>query len=378
MEEGFIFGGVGVDVEGFALSCAALVFFLVLYRLFVRTRELNVLFSGFFFFKGRRPTIRERLAKAPSTLYMTALALLLLALADPYFLYLKEPKPEEEWESRGLALYLLLDNSTSMNFKVPVNSSSGPEQVMKMDLSKRVAKQFIQGDPRSGLKGRAGDMVGLVTFARIARIISPLTLDHEKIVEEIDKIEFNKDIRQVGTGIGYAIYKTVSSIKALKHFSEADGSEQVPFYDIKNPVLIIITDGINEINPEDANNPIRGMDLWNGAEYAKENGVKLYIVNIDPSFAKMKDKTYHELYDLITKYTGGKFYMVDDSRDLVAIYRDIDQLEKSKIPLFAKDVKEKAPPRSEKYHLYPYLIALALLMIFSAALMQATYLRIIP
>lgn len=378
MEEGFLFGGAGVDFEGLALSSAALVFFLVLYRLFKKTRELNVLFSGFFFFQGRKPTIRERLAKAPYYFYMTALALLLIALADPYFLYLKEPKPQEEWESRGLALYLLLDNSTSMNFKVVVNSSSGPEEVMKMDLSKRVAKQFIQGDPRSQLKGRSGDMVGLVTFARIARIISPLTLDHDKIVEEIDKIEFNKDIRQVGTAIGYAIYKTVSSIRALKHFSQTDGKGEVPFYDIKNPVLIVITDGINEINPEDANNPIRGMDLWNAAEYTKENGVKLYIVNIDPSFAKMEDKTYHELYDLITKYTGGKFYMVDDSKDLVAIYRDIDQLEKSKIPLFAKGAREKEPPRSEKYHLYPYLIGLALALIFSASFLQAAYLKAIP
>lgn len=371
--------GWGFDYSGLGLAIGSLLFFLILHRIFQKNRALSIRFSAFFFFKDRKPNLKERLARAPSMLYRTGLALLLIALLDPYLEYQKEPKAEEEFESRGLALFLLLDNSTSMNFKVPVRSPSGyPEEVMKMELSKRVAKQFIQGDSKTGLKGREGDMVGLVTFARVARIVSPLTLDHDKIVEEIDKIQFNKDIRQVGTGIGYAVYKTVSSLRAALHFSQGIDREETPFYEIKNPVLIIITDGINEINPEDENNPIRGMDLWKAAEYSKENNVKLYVVNIDPAFAKMKDKTYHELYDLITKYTGGKFYMVDDSRDLVDIYRDIDKLEKSKIPLFAKGGQGKDAPSTEKIHLYPYLIGLSLLLIFCAVFLEAVYLKVVP
>lgn len=379
MGKAFLFLGWGIDYGGLVLAVGALSFFLILHRVFQKSRAFCIPFSAFFFFKDRKPNFKERLARAPTWLYRTALALLLIALLDPYLEYQKEPKAEEEFESRGLALFLLLDNSTSMNFKVPGRSPSGyPEEVMKMDLSKRVAKQFVQGDPRVGLKGREGDMVGLVTFARVARIVSPLTLDHDKIVEEIDKIQFNKDIRQVGTGIGYAVYKTVSSLRAALHFNQGIDKEEVPFYDIKNPVLIIITDGINEINPEDENNPLRGMDLWKAAEYSKENNVKLYIVNIDPAFAKMKDKTYHELYDLITKYTGGKFYMVDDSRDLVDIYRDIDRLEKSKVPLFAKGGQDKDSPSTEKIHLYPYLIALSLLLIFCTVFLEAAYLKVVP
>lgn len=363
----------GIDITGLVWAFFLSLFWFLLYRYFKQNRSLKLVFSTFPLFLNKKKSFKERFSNLPHYLLFAAGVLALLALVNPHLLIQKKPDAEEEFEARGLAIYLILDNSTSMHYKVLAKSPSGKmEEIEKIDLSKRVAKQFVAGDKDAGLKGRKGDAIGLVAFARVAKILSPLTLDHAKILEEIDRIEYNKDIRQVGSGIGYAIYKTTATIKATLHFSKSEGASN---YDIKNPILILVTDGINEVNPEDENNPLRSMDVWKAAEFAKENNVKVYMINIDPSF---NDKTYTELYTLITKYTGGNFFLVNSSKNLQEIYKEIDQNEKSKIPLFAKTDKEVAPPVYDTMSFSPYLLILAIICLFLAIALEAFFFKRLP
>jgi len=360
---------MNIDVQGLIFAAALAAFFAAMAYVFRKKRETRVIFSASSLFLEKGRSFKERFARLPDYLMLCALAAFFLALINPQIMVKSDRTPEESG-SRGLAMFLLLDSSTSMHYTV----LAGGVETEKIDLSKRVAKQFVLGDKNLGLSGRKGDAIGLVTFARIARVISPLTLDHQKIVEEIDKIQFNRDIKQIGSGIGYAIYKTVSTLKATSHFGEKTGEN--PNYELKNPILIIVTDGINEVNDDDKDDPLRGMDIWKAAEYAKENNVKVYLINIDPSFAKAADKTYMDLYKLITEYTGGHFYAVDDAKDFVGIYRDIDKIEKSKIPLFVTGDEDLS--LYDKKSLFPYFLSLGVFLICLSVVLEAFYFRRVP
>jgi Ca-activated chloride channel homolog len=367
----------GIEYQGLILAAIfTLIFFLLTY-FFEKNRRLQLIFSALPLFLPRKRLWKERFAKLPSYLLLLALALFMIALVNPHLLIKTQSSLEGE-EARGLAIFLLLDSSTSMHFKVLARSENGGlEEIEKIDLSKRVAKQFITGDKKAHLAGREGDAIGLVSFARIARVLSPLTLDHAKVIEEINKIQFNRDIKQVGTAIGYAIYKTVSLIKATKYFAQ-DKEGANPPYEIKNPIIIIVTDGLNEINPDDVKDSLRSMDLWSAAVYAKANNVKIYFINIDPSFNSLENQQYNELYTLITRYTGGNFYIVNEKKDLLDIYRDIDQLEKSKIPVFFQVDKGEDTSLFDKISFYPYFLALGIVLIFLSVALEAFFFKRVP
>ena len=76
--------------------------------------------------------------------------------------------------------------------------------------------------------------------------------------------------------------------------------------------------------------------------------------------------------------TGGKFYLVDESNDLQAIYTDINRLEKGTINREAQ-LHESHPQQTlTRFSLYPYLIALGLCCLFSALMLELTFLREVP
>ena len=79
---------------------------------------------------------------------------------------------------------------------------------------------FIVGNPETGLKGRPNDLIGLVTFARGAQVLSPLTLDDEAVIDQLKKLQVVTDEKQDATAIGYAVYKTVDLIAAAKHYAQ--------------------------------------------------------------------------------------------------------------------------------------------------------------
>ncbi len=106
----------------------------------------------------------------------------------------------------------------------------GNEFISKADLMKRLTESFIDGRPN--------DLIGLVTFARMANILAPLTLDRQALLDQLHKVQVVKDESIDGTGIGYAIYKTASTIAATRHFGEQLPKNQRPAYTINSNVII--------------------------------------------------------------------------------------------------------------------------------------------
>lgn len=329
-----------------------------------------------------------RVTLAPWTNYLKWLGLFafLLAFVDPHFFINKRPndpeaQPKPLPPTEGIAIYLLLDQSGSMAEEVPIYSSNGPRKRMtKIALLKQVTQQFISGDPSLGLAGRPNDLIGLISFARGAAVMSPLTLDHQAILDQLSHFQAIGNRDQDGTAIGYAIYKAASLIAATRHYSQELVDKGEPAYTIKNSVMILITDGLQDPNPLDQGKRLRNIDIPDAAAYAKQQGIRLYIVNVEPKIATEEFAPNRRQMQHAAELTGGKLLVVNNTTNLEDIYQEIDRLEKSSLPMSLQEDfnKENRPDIYWRFSLYPFLIAFGLFLLFWGLMMESTFFRRIP
>jgi len=320
-----------------------------------------------------------------------ALACFVIAFLNPHLLIPKQAPSEGDrlpptGAVEGIAIYLLLDHSGSMQDKVTTRLPDGSTKTLpKIDVLKQVTRTFVQGEPKTDLKGRPNDMIGIIAFARSAQVISPLTLDHRYIIEALQNLEVTNDADEEGTSLGYAVYKAAHILAATRHYAQDLAGAGKPAYDIKSAVMILVTDGLQETNPKDTQNPLRAMEMPEAAAYAKEQGIRLYIVNVDPEFAQPKYAPNLRQLEQATESTGGHFFLVDSSTSLAEIYAEIDKLEKSRLPgqadVYAKQAnlsKEMLPHLFRQFPLAPYLIALGLAALLLRVFLRSTLVRRVP
>lgn len=308
-----------------------------------------------------------RLKFFPIKSWLVALSLLLftLALMNPYRLLpvSSQESPSSFSPKKGAAVYFVLDRSGSMKEPISILLRQNEDKDMtKLGLLKEVLREFIQGDPAKGLKGLSNDLVGLVAFARAPIVLSPLTLDHRLILEKLNRLETVKDKSQDGTAIGYAIYKTAHLIASSKEYFKEKGEDL-------NALMIVVTDGLQDPNPMDRGQGFRTIELEEAAEYAKTNGVKVYIINIEPKLKEEKFAPNLRQMKRVAEMTGGKFYLADGSKRVRELYDEIGKLEKSHLPI------ERMSDTYEKKEFYPYLIIIGLLFLAAFHVLDNTWLR---
>jgi Ca-activated chloride channel homolog len=333
---------------------------------------LSFLFLGYFFYRRKEsetppslnfssvkiflkstPQGRVNWVWLPKMLYLLAFISLLIALIDPHFESMQHRDPQNE-RSKGYGFYLVVDQSGSMLQESSVGSES------KINLLKRVSKKFIQDRPN--------DLIGLVSFARTAEVLVPLTLDHKLVLQKVDEVEVVTDPTDDGTAIGYAIYKTAHLISFIKKAIKESSKE-----DIKGAFIVLLTDGFQDPNPLDNGNRLRTMDLSEAAEYAKREEIHLYVINIDTQILKNQFLPYRRILKQITESTGGRFYTLTEGQDLSEVYADIGQLES---PFWHEKNRDLFFTRA--FSFYPYFILLGMLFLFSAKALETTWLRRFP
>lgn len=323
------------------------------------------------------PSWRSRLTSFPTKLHLAGLLCLMIAFIDPHFLIPKSSAsnkqhlPLHTLPTEGIALYLALDQSGSMAESVMSTDANGHKRMIpKIDLLKEVTKQFIIDHP--------SDLIGLVSFARVPRVLVPLTLDQDALLNQLSQINVVKRPEDDGTGIGYAIYKTAQLITATRHFSQDLRQEGQPPYTIKSAAIIVVTDGFQDPSRLDLGNRLRTIELDDAAAYAKSQNIRLYVVNIDPALSSSKYAPHRRQLKAITTMTGGQFYIVSDSQELQDIYASIDKLEKGTIPqeamLNASDEKSK----TSRFSLYPFFILIGLGCLLTALFLDSFILKTVP
>jgi Ca-activated chloride channel family protein len=376
-----------IDSLAFGIACAFLLalFFVWKWRNQNNLPNPQLYFSDLTTLKdphNSSPSWRVRFAALPQWLNRSALALFLLAFIDPHLQIAKsnQTPSDQHISSEGIAIYLVLDQSGSMKKKTTGIIDGKTVTLSKIDLLKEKTEQFIKGDPQSGQKGRPNDLIGLVTFARSAKILSPLTLDHAYILKQLAKLNVVQDRNQDGTGIGYAIFKTANLISATRYYSSELSKAGNVDYDIKSAVMIVVTDGLQDPNPLDKGNRLRNIGLKEAAEYAKEKNIRVYIINIEPRFETAEFAPHRRLMQQVAELTGGKFYL-KSSNNLPEIYAEIDALEKSTLPDTGdkQDIpKDKQPYLYRRVSFYPYLIALGMLLLLLSVALDTTLLKRVP
>ncbi len=276
----------------------------VAYILWRRRRVLNVelRFSSLQFFRSIPQTLRERLQHVPLALRFVAVACCIVALARPQSILSRQNTSTE-----GIDIVLELDISGSMKAE-----DFNPNRI---EAAKQVAAEFIDG--------RTSDRIGLVIFSAESFTQCPLTTDYTVLKSLLREVK-NGMIAD-GTAIGLAIANGVNRLKDSK---------------AKSRVMILLTDGVNnsgEIDPITAARiaatyGIRiytiGVGAQGEAPYPVPTpfGIRRQLIPVD-----LDEKTLTQIADM----TGGKYYRATDNRTLKAIYKEIDQLEKTKIEVTA-------------------------------------------
>jgi Ca-activated chloride channel homolog len=344
---------------------------LIAWRLWSRSRAVAVPFSSTSFAHDLRPTWRQRLAWLPAALTLAAITLAIVALARP-----REGREQAIVEADGIAIEMVVDRSGSMR---ALDFQIEGEHVDRLTAIKNVAGRFIQGDEttekKDQLVGRASDLVGLITFARFADAIMPPTLDHKFVIDQLNHQQIAMRREDDGTAIGDAISLAIEKLNTL------DGRKKEK---VKSKVVILLTDGDNNAGD---------VDPLQAAELAKTMGVKIYTIGVgtrgrapvpmrDP-FTGRQEIEWAEVnidedtLQKIAAATGGKYFRATNTESLAAIYREIDQLEKTTVEArHFTDYRELAiQPIEAGAWRFPPLVLAALVLLSARVVLSNTVFR---
>jgi Ca-activated chloride channel homolog len=247
-------------------------------------------------------------------LYTLAASLLILVLARPH-----SRDSFENVTREGIDIVIAVDLSASMlamDFK--------PN---RLESARRTAFEFVQSRP--------DDRFGLVLYEGEAYTRVPLTTDHRVMLDAIESM--NTGLLEGGTAIGMGLATAVNRMRK----SEA-----------RSKVVILLTDGVNNrgsIAPIDAGKMARAFDIRVYAIGVGTRGKAKSPVAISPGGSYIYDwvdvEIDEELLKTVAKTTGGRYFRATSEDSLREIYREIDQLEKTKfnISRFSKKTEEYAP-----------------------------------
>lgn len=367
-----------IDIIAFFIALGFIFIALMLWQLSKRYDQPTFLFSDINGIKNVQKSWRIKLSKIPLWLAYAALGCFLFAFLDPRFQLEKVSPFSNQQPTEGIAIYILADQSGSMATKIPISQNHKNEMIRKMDLLKEITIKFVQGDSKAGLKGRKNDLIGLVAFARNAHILSPLTLDHQEIINKLSKLNVVENKEEDGTSMGYAVLKTVNLLAATNHYANNLIGDDIPAYEIKSSIIILITDGFPAPNPLDEHNALKNTNLLTAAEFAKEKGIRIYLITINPSLMTEEFKPHRNLMNQVAQMTGGKYYFLQQGMSLNQIYTDIDTLEKSILPDTASLSKDRQPNRFMRISLYPYFILCGLIAWLLSIILETNFLKRAP
>ena len=249
---------------------------------------------------------RSRIGGWLTTLLLFALALFIIALARPQM-----GKTISKVQASGIDIMLALDVSASMYAE---DFTIGGERANRLEVVKQVTQKFIEARPN--------DRIGITCFAGRPYLVSPLTLDHDWLLKNLERVKIG--MVEDGTAIGSAIASSANRLKDK---------------DAKSRIVVLLTDGDNnagKVTPATA------------AEAAKALGIKVYTIGAgtkgvarmpmqDPFgrkvYREVRVNVDEETLKKVADLTSAKYYRATDTETLEQIFEQIDKLEKSTVEL---------------------------------------------
>lgn len=308
-----------------------------------------LVFSSTSILRGLGKTSTTRAGKFLRALIYLTLALFIIALARPQL-----GKTLTQVEASGIDIMLALDVSGSMLTK---DFTIGGDAATRVDAVREVTRKFIEARPN--------DRIGLIAFAGRPYVVSPMTLDHDWLLQNLDRLRVG--LVEDGTAIGSGIAASASRLNDKRS---------------KSRVLILLTDGENnagKIPPNTAAEALKALKIHFYAIGAGINGVA--PVPIFTARGPMTDLAGNLVYQNqrvhfneeglkeVARIADGKFYRATDTGSLEQIYQDIDKLEKSTVSV----------KKFEEFHdLFPAIIMSGCGLLLAQMLLGQTVWRKLP
>ena len=315
--------------------------YIIWYVMYRKKSEPTMRMSDTFAFRYAPKSWKVRLMPLQMLLRTLAFVMVVLVLA--------RPQTQNSWKDQsveGIDIMLAMDVSTSM-----LAEDLKPNRI---EAAKQVAAEFISGRPN--------DNIGLTIFASESFTQCPMTTDHASLLNLLQNVRTDiaqRGLIEDGTAIGMGLANAVSRLKDSK---------------AKSKVVILLTDGSNnrgDISPMTA------------AEIAKSLGIRVYTIGVGTNkvapypmpvaggvqYVNIPVEIDNETLNSIAQATNGDFYRATNTRELHNIYREIDQLEKSKL-----NVKKF----SKKYDVYQPFAVVAIIALLLELLLRITIFRRIP
>jgi Ca-activated chloride channel family protein len=288
-------------------------------------------YSGLSLFAGLGRARRINAGGWLSALRYLVLAACIVALARP-----QEVDSSTQVQESGIDMMLAIDLSPSME---ALDYHKDGQDLSRVEVVRETVGSFIQARPN--------DRIGMVVFSGEAYLMSPLTLDHDWLLQNVDRLHTGSWVGDA-TAIGSALATCANRLRDVKS---------------KSKIIVLLTDGANnagKITPLAA------------AEAAHALGIKIYTIGAgsadvarfpmrDPFTGRINYTTIpvdidNDALQKIADIGGGKFYRAADYDTLKHVYQEINQLETNKATVkHFHHVKEYF-----FYALYPGLLILGL------------------
>jgi Ca-activated chloride channel homolog len=301
------------------------------------------LYSSVKLMEGLTNVRRSRAGNFLAALRWLTLAIFIFALAQP-----RLTKSTTTVKASGVDIVIALDMSGSM---ISEDFVVNGERVNRFNMARSVVKKFIDQ--------RSNDRIGLVVFATQAFVAMPLSLDHDFLQENLDRLEIGA-INENSTAIGDGLATSINRLRDLK---------------AKSKIVILATDGVNNSGK---------IQPLLAADAARALGVKVYTVGIGeqgsapmPVFMNGQKVGYQNMavdvdedtLQKIADKTGGRYYRADNAEKFQQIYAEIDKLEKTEATI---------SKYTEFKELFPWFILSGSALLLIEILLAQTIFRKLP
>ncbi len=262
------------------------------------------------------PHVKTLMAKSAgkssllSVLKWVGITAAVIALASPVI-----TKSYSNTKKEGRDIVLIIDSSDSMRQRG--FDPSDPWR-NKFDVVKEVVGDFIEK--------RENDRIGMVTFADIAFIASPLTFE-KKFLTDITRMQ---EMGMAGkrTAINDAIVQSYNLLSKSK---------------ARSKIAILLTDGIDNMSK---------VPFGDLKSLIEKRDIKLYTIGVGDA------RNYNAQYLQALADAGkGLAFGAQDATTLSQIYKEIDKLEATKID-------DKKIVQHTYLYIYPLFLAILSLLLF--------------
>ena len=236
--------------------------------------------------------------------------LAIVALASPVL-----TKEYSNSKKHGRDIVLIVDTSDSMRQR---GFDATNRSKNKFDVVKEVAASFVDK--------RENDRVGLITFADIAFVASPLTFETDFLQQIIGMQRLG--IAGKRTAINDALVQSYSMLEKSK---------------AKSKIVILLTDGVDNMSE---------VTVDDVKSLVSKSKVKLYTIGVGT------ERDFDGVYlKGLAKAGNGVAFAARNSEMLTKIYDEIDRLEVSKID-------DKKVVQHTYLFTYPLIFSILLLLFF--------------